>query len=277
MLLCIEMAIFSVLHLWAFPWKEPYSLKNTNPITAPGSGYSGKPHYEGGPFGLKAYMDAGNPWDIIKSSARGFRWLFVGVKHRREDSSYAPAGAWGTDSGVLGTQGGTGVYYSSTKLGPVGNSGPTSMQRDRHMSRETVDDVSRRQSAERRAESANGSTTYVPSGASASSVGGRWPGQSTGDLADVPPQHYDTAYQGSSNNGGKKAYYGDELPPAPYPTYHGGSSSYPPSPYDETPSANGRGVSPLRGVDESDTAGLLSNAGASGTSDGAGRHPGFRR
>ncbi|KAL1301494.1 hypothetical protein AAFC00_005738 [Neodothiora populina] len=91
MLLCIEMAIFAVMHLFAFPWRE-YDLtskSNANPILAAGSGWSGpKPEYKGGKFGTKAWVDAFNPWDIIKASARGFRWLFVGRKSRHHDISY---------------------------------------------------------------------------------------------------------------------------------------------------------------------------------------------
>lgn len=91
MLLCIEMAVFAIMHLFAFPWRE-YDLSNKtylDPITAPGSGFSGpKPEYKGGKFGIKAWLDAFNPWDIIKASARGFRWLFVGRRYRHHDISY---------------------------------------------------------------------------------------------------------------------------------------------------------------------------------------------
>lgn len=94
MLLCIEMAIFAVMHLFAFPWRE-YDLSkpsNMNPVMAPGSGFSGpKPEYQGGKFGLKAWLDAFNVWDIVKASARGFRWLFVGRKYRHHDISYKTA------------------------------------------------------------------------------------------------------------------------------------------------------------------------------------------
>jgi len=96
MLLCIEMAIFAVMHLFAFPWRD-YDISSPtykDPLLAPGSGYSGaKPEYVGGKFGLKAWLDAFNPWDIIKATARGTRWLFVGRKHRHRDVSYANAGA----------------------------------------------------------------------------------------------------------------------------------------------------------------------------------------
>ncbi|KAI5259381.1 DUF300-domain-containing protein [Aureobasidium subglaciale] len=91
MLLCVEMAIFAVMHLFAFPWRE-YDLSKTpyaDPVTAPGSGFSGTaPKYHGGWLGIKAYGDTFNPWDLIKATARGFRWLFVRRRHRHHDVSY---------------------------------------------------------------------------------------------------------------------------------------------------------------------------------------------
>ncbi|EMC98837.1 hypothetical protein BAUCODRAFT_55598, partial [Baudoinia panamericana UAMH 10762] len=87
-MLCIEMAGFAVLHLFAFPWKE-YSTKRKDPLELTGAGFSGEiPRYKGGPLGIKAMGDAFNPWDIIKASGRGFRWLFVGYKKRTLDRSY---------------------------------------------------------------------------------------------------------------------------------------------------------------------------------------------
>lgn len=94
------MALFAVLHFFAFPWRKPYSLSsNDTGVTeaneamhVPGSGYSGKAHYQGGTLGLRALLDAFNPYDIIKASARGFRWLFVGRKHRHMDESYQQEG-----------------------------------------------------------------------------------------------------------------------------------------------------------------------------------------
>ena len=79
------------MHLFAFPWKGYDTSRNFgDPLAAPGTGFSGPtPRYQGGPFGLLAILDAFNPWDIIKASARGFRWLFVGRKKRFEDVSYA--------------------------------------------------------------------------------------------------------------------------------------------------------------------------------------------
>jgi len=88
MLLCIEMAIFAVMHIFAFPWK-PYNIKRSysDPTNEPGTGFSGGEnlHYLG--F-FRALLDAFNPWDIVKMTARGFRWLFVGVRKRHEDVSY---------------------------------------------------------------------------------------------------------------------------------------------------------------------------------------------
>lgn len=92
LLLCIEMAIFSILHLFAFPWK-PYA-SNATPVKYPSSPDGGLQPIgpkQGGPLGLMAFADAMNPWDLVKAFARGMRWLFVGVKHREADSSYKQA------------------------------------------------------------------------------------------------------------------------------------------------------------------------------------------
>jgi len=92
-LLCIEMAIFAVMHIFAFPWK-PYSLKHSykDPLNVPGTGYSGgesgEMKYKGV---LYALADAFNPWDIVKMTARGLRWLFVGIRKRHDDMSYQTA------------------------------------------------------------------------------------------------------------------------------------------------------------------------------------------
>lgn len=100
------MAIFAVMHIFAFPW-EGYSIKHAyaDPVNVPGTGYStsvpsadryteqGRElgqdlKYKGGFMGWKAIADAFNPWDIIKMTARGFRWLFVGARYRHTDASY---------------------------------------------------------------------------------------------------------------------------------------------------------------------------------------------
>ncbi|KAF2862450.1 DUF300-domain-containing protein [Piedraia hortae CBS 480.64] len=83
-LLCIEMAIFAIMHIFAFPYK-PY-IAHLDPLTVSGAGFSGATAQYQGAF--RALADVANPWDMIKASARGFRWLFVGRKHRMNDSSY---------------------------------------------------------------------------------------------------------------------------------------------------------------------------------------------
>ncbi|KAB5577764.1 putative DUF300 domain protein [Coniochaeta sp. 2T2.1] len=94
LLLCFEMAIFAILHLWAFPYR-PY-LDNAKPTFYPAVG--GLPPREnehspkqGGFCGVKALWDAVNLWDVVKAFGRGMRWLFVGVKHRHDDVSYQAA------------------------------------------------------------------------------------------------------------------------------------------------------------------------------------------
>jgi hypothetical protein len=93
LLLCIEMAIFAFLHLFAFPWK-PYSL-NAPPTNYPRlssvSGQTAKNIHgekQGGFLGWKAFVDAMNPWDLVKAFARSMRWLFVGRRSRETDTSY---------------------------------------------------------------------------------------------------------------------------------------------------------------------------------------------
>jgi Organic solute transporter Ostalpha len=86
LLLCIEMAIFAVLHFFAFPWK-PYLLKNQQASDDP-QYINGQVAYQGGPLGVKAFIESFNPWDLVKATGRGFRWLFVGYRKRTTDPSY---------------------------------------------------------------------------------------------------------------------------------------------------------------------------------------------
>lgn len=89
MLLCIEMAIFAVFHFWAFPY-QPYKLTSKEHMTevVPGEEPSDE-KYRGGFLGIKALIDAMNPWDMIKAVARAGKWLFKDRRHRENDSSYA--------------------------------------------------------------------------------------------------------------------------------------------------------------------------------------------
>lgn len=79
MLVCVEMTIFATMHIFAFPWK-PYDLKRV--VLSDDT----SKHYTYGP--LYALISSFNPWDFVKAFARGLRWLFVGVRRRKEDPSY---------------------------------------------------------------------------------------------------------------------------------------------------------------------------------------------
>jgi hypothetical protein len=88
MLTCVEMAIFALLHLWAFPW-SPYDLSKRHEPLSQGTGpipTDSPKTYASGP--ARALLSALNPWDIIKACGRGFRWLFYGARHRKQDPSY---------------------------------------------------------------------------------------------------------------------------------------------------------------------------------------------
>ena len=88
MLLCVEMAAFSIFHLWAFSWL-PYRIgsKLNQAESVPGHSPSSA-DYKGGFLGVKAIMEAFNPWDLFKAVGRSVRWLFVGRKRRMQDPSY---------------------------------------------------------------------------------------------------------------------------------------------------------------------------------------------
>ncbi|KAI4170529.1 MAG: hypothetical protein LQ343_004906 [Gyalolechia ehrenbergii] len=91
LLLCTEMAIFSIFHLFAFPWTV-YDIRRSAIVaseSAPGFLPDPKTAYLGGPLGTRALLDAFNPWDLIKAIGRGFRWFAVGRRRREEDISYS--------------------------------------------------------------------------------------------------------------------------------------------------------------------------------------------
>ncbi|KAH6659528.1 organic solute transporter Ostalpha-domain-containing protein [Truncatella angustata] len=94
LLLCVEMAFFALLHLWAFPWApyKPGAKQTFYPVADPALGLPARENEhgvpEGGFMGIKAFIDAINLWDIVKAFGRGLRWLFVGVKKRHSDPSY---------------------------------------------------------------------------------------------------------------------------------------------------------------------------------------------
>jgi hypothetical protein len=88
-LLCVEMAFFSIFHIWSFSWK-PYTLGSKEQLseTIAGEGPA-KSSYQGGFLGMRAIFDAFNGWDMLKATGRSARWLVKGRKTRHDDSSYS--------------------------------------------------------------------------------------------------------------------------------------------------------------------------------------------
>lgn len=105
------MAFFAILHVFAFPW-TPYSLihgaaayttsGNSLEDGAPATLPTSSRRYRGFWY---AIFDSFNPWDVVKASSRGLRWMFVRYKHRHTDSSYIrPDAAYklGSSTGEIG-------------------------------------------------------------------------------------------------------------------------------------------------------------------------------
>jgi len=127
LLLCLEMAIFSILHQFAFPWK-PYSKGSEvskypgNPIDPMDPSVNDIGPKQGGLLGWRAIADAMNPWDLVKGFGRGMKWLFVGVKHREKDSSYKNTGVTtpaNENDLVLGSTGSPGHRHKPTAELPI--------------------------------------------------------------------------------------------------------------------------------------------------------------
>ncbi|KAI9744981.1 MAG: hypothetical protein M1835_002654 [Candelina submexicana] len=120
MLICIEMALFALLHVFAFSWK-PYSLSRhsdgVDVTTGPDFG-DGKLGYLGGPLGVYALLDAFNPWDFVKATGRGFKWLFIGRRRRHEDLSYRPNGS---EFGLEPTRNSAGAHGKPINVNPAYN------------------------------------------------------------------------------------------------------------------------------------------------------------
>jgi hypothetical protein len=131
LLLCIEMAIFSVMHLFTFPYQpyKPGAKTTFYPVPDAASDMAPRPNEhvpkQGGFLGVKAFWDAANIWDIIKAFGRGARWLFVGRKRRHEDVSYQTKPGHGSIddtyqmTGRNGEYGGDSLRRKSTDHLPV--------------------------------------------------------------------------------------------------------------------------------------------------------------
>ncbi|KAK6369166.1 hypothetical protein LTR64_007328 [Lithohypha guttulata] len=97
LLLCIEMALFAIFHLWSFSYR-PYVIGSKQYQAVYGHlDSTAQARYRGGPLGMKAILECFNPWDLIKATGRSAKWLFVGRARRMEDASYTSVNAQGTD------------------------------------------------------------------------------------------------------------------------------------------------------------------------------------
>ncbi|KAK6354994.1 hypothetical protein TWF696_004120 [Orbilia brochopaga] len=91
LLISVEMTGFAIMHLYSYPWRDytPEGLSERYKrmgLAVRDLDVSRK----GGSFGWKAWADTFNPWDFVKATARGVRWLFIGRKRRHQDSIYTP-------------------------------------------------------------------------------------------------------------------------------------------------------------------------------------------
>ena len=114
-LLCIEMAFFAFFHLFAFSWRDYTTSSKTYQQGLAAGETPGE--YQGGFLGIKALIEAANPWDIIKAVARAGKWLFVGHRKRMLDSSYSVSRT-DTDDAMSRDP----TAYSNTKLNPLNGS-----------------------------------------------------------------------------------------------------------------------------------------------------------
>lgn len=106
-ILCLELSIVSILHIFAYPTKpyrysasnDSYPLRNTLqggtqsalvqpvPFTSDVDGSNlgdsaSKGFYKGGFLGIRALRDAFNPWDFVIGCYNGFKWLFLDRKRQ---------------------------------------------------------------------------------------------------------------------------------------------------------------------------------------------------
>ncbi|KAF8533726.1 organic solute transporter Ostalpha-domain-containing protein, partial [Trichophaea hybrida] len=78
LLVCFEMVIFSIMHLFAFPWNV-YQSSSLGPGPIPTQTPPIKP--------WKALAYSFNPFDMIKAIARGVKWALFGYRRRHQQAS----------------------------------------------------------------------------------------------------------------------------------------------------------------------------------------------
>lgn len=101
MILCIEMAIAAIIHLWAYPWRGYRDAGIENPTQVLSESATELTDREGGSAdeidsspksfmakptslgsALRTFADAMNFWDIMKEVAYSVHWLFVEKKRQ---------------------------------------------------------------------------------------------------------------------------------------------------------------------------------------------------
>ncbi|KAF7562253.1 hypothetical protein G7046_g1881 [Stylonectria norvegica] len=73
LLICVEMVPLAIFFVWAFPW-SPYSRKNGNlEVEAAGGPASFQRTYQGGPLGVRAWIEMFNPTEIFEAIIFGLK------------------------------------------------------------------------------------------------------------------------------------------------------------------------------------------------------------
>ncbi|KAM0430011.1 hypothetical protein ACHAPT_006017 [Fusarium lateritium] len=73
MIICIEMVPLSLLFMWAYPWRvylDSDSVESTEDLEHPGRSMKS---YQGGPFGIHAWLAMINPSDILRAILFAFK------------------------------------------------------------------------------------------------------------------------------------------------------------------------------------------------------------
>ena len=71
LLICFEMIIFSIMHLFAYPWSDYQSSGLGSAVAAPL---------------WRPLLDVFNPSDIVRAIARGAKWALLGYHSRHEET-----------------------------------------------------------------------------------------------------------------------------------------------------------------------------------------------
>ncbi|PHH89079.1 hypothetical protein CDD83_6689 [Cordyceps sp. RAO-2017] len=126
LLQCVEMACFSVLNLWAFPY-TPYvaeAPETLYPSPDPNRSFPERVNErqppKGGFLGLRAIWDAVNVWDVVKDFGRGARLMFCGARHERRKARLESVNYDSIDLTTLPGSKGRAAEHETLPRGPQG-------------------------------------------------------------------------------------------------------------------------------------------------------------